>query len=405
MFKELYDDVLKSFLEGFQMLVDGVTWSMDTPIGRWVGALCILLLFFTLRRFISRFILGRIDNWFLKNYPTVQSQIIQELETPLRFIPVILGIYFGLKFLDPANAKLLLLREQFFKTLWLFTVFWSFYNIVHPASVLLTRYHEKMASNALTEWVVRLFRIMIFIIGIASILEVWGIKVGPIIAGLGLFGMAVALGAQDMFKNVLAGISVISENRFKVGDIIQLEDGMEGFVEHIGFRSTLVRKFDKAPVYVPNTFLSDTAVINYSSRKYRRIDWKIGLEYRTTSEQLHYIKLKIEDYLRDNPEFSQPPESFLEVRLEGFADSSISLLIYCFTNTRIWTEYLAIKEKLAFRVKEIVEEAGAAFAFPSQSLYLEQNLNSRSKRGNITAAKLRAFERKVEKKRINSQDF
>ena len=73
--------------------------------------------------------------------------------------------------------------------------------------------------------------------GFSAVLEVWGIKVGPIIAGLGLFGVAVALGAQDLFKNLISGILVLVEKRFKKGDVVMIESVIEGTVEKIGFRS------------------------------------------------------------------------------------------------------------------------------------------------------------------------
>ena len=122
--------------------------------------------------------------------------------------------------------------------------------------------------------------------GAATILEIWGIKIGPILAGLGLFGVAVALGAQDLFKNLISGFLVIAEKRFNPGDWIRVDGEVEGTVETINFRSTLVRRFDKAPVFVPNSKLSDNSVINFSSMTFRRIYWVIGVEYRTTVDQL-----------------------------------------------------------------------------------------------------------------------
>ena len=90
------------------------------------------------------------------------------------------------------------------------------------------------------------------------------IKIGPIIAGLGLFGVAVALGAQDLFKNLISGILVLVEKRFKVGDWIYLEGVIEGTVENIGFRSTVIRKFDKSLAIIPNFQFEENAVTNVS---------------------------------------------------------------------------------------------------------------------------------------------
>ena len=156
---------------------------------------------------------------------------------------------------------------------------------------------------------------MIIIVGLAAVLEVWGIKIGPIIAGLGLFGVAVALGAQDLFKNLISGILVLVERRFKVGDWIEVENLIEGTVENIGFRSTVVRKFDKSLATIPNFQFAENAVVNVSKTTNRRINWLIGLEYRTTKEQLQIIESALED-TRDNTgdeEWANDIQSVLEV--------------------------------------------------------------------------------------------
>jgi MscS family membrane protein len=223
----------------------------------------------------------------------------------------------------------------------------------------------------LVEWLVKAIKIAFVFIGAATILEIWGIQVAPLIAGLGLFGVAVALGAQDLFKNLIAGILIIAEKRFANGDWIRVDDVVEGTVESIGFRSTRIRRFDKAPVQVPNSQLSDRAVTNFSAMTHRRIYWTIGVEYRTSVEQLRQIRDEIEKYVLDDPDFAKPPEVATFVRIDRFSDSSIDIMLYCFTVTTSWGEWLEIKERLAYRIKEIVEGAGSAFAFPSQSLYVE----------------------------------
>jgi len=221
------------------------------------------------------------------------------------------------------------------------------------------------------EWLIKAMKIAFIFIATAAILEVWGIKIGPIIAGLGLIGVAVALGAQDLFKNLISGFLIIAEKRFNIGDWIKVEGVVEGTVEAIGFRSTFVRRFDKAPVYVPNAKLSDNSLINFSSMSHRRIYWLIGVEYRTSIEMLREIRDNIENYILESHAFAHPPEVPTFVRIDRFNDSSIDIMVYCFTKTIVWGEWLEIKEALAYKIKEIVETAGTGFAFPSQSLYVE----------------------------------
>jgi len=198
----------------------------------------------------------------------------------------------------------------------------------------------------------------------------WGIKIGPIIAGLGLFGVAVALGAQDLFKNLISGILVLVEKRFKMGDWILVEGTIEGIVEKIGFRSTTIRKFDKSLAIIPNFQFAENAVINVSQTTNWLISWIITLQYDTTVDQLKKIRDQIEKHIKENDDYDK--KVGLAVRVDKFSDSSIDMYVRCFTKTSSWSEWLKVKEKLAIEIKQIVEKNKASFAFPSQSIYVEK---------------------------------
>ena len=225
----------------------------------------------------------------------------------------------------------------------------------------------------LIDWIIKAIKILILILGLAAVLEIWGIKIGPVIAGLGLFGVAVALGAQDLFKNLISGILVLVERRFQVGDWIYVEDVIEGTVESIGFRSTVIRRFDKSLATIPNFQFAENAVINNTQITNRRISWVIGLEYRTTSEQLNNIKKEILNYIKGDKDFKTSDDVLLSVKIDQFAASSIDIKLICFTKTSHYKEWLNVKDKLAIEIKNIVERNKASFAFPSTSIYVEKN--------------------------------
>jgi len=124
-------------------------------------------------------------------------------------------------------------------------------------------------------------------------------------------------------------------------------------------------------VLVPNTNLSDSAVTNFSQAPHRRIFWRIGVEYRTTTDQLRQIRDAIDDYVRETEAFAPQGEVNNYVRIDSFGPSSIDILVSCYTRTTVWAEMLEVKEQLAYRVMDIIAEAGTGFAFPSQSLYVE----------------------------------
>ena len=181
------------------------------------------------------------------------------------------------------------------------------------------------------------------------------------------------LGAQDLFKNLISGIMIILEKRFELNDVIEVPGHAIGTVEHIGFRSTLIRQFDSTPISIPNYVFSDTSIINFSDREYRQIRWVIGLTYETSTKQLKAICKNIDTSIRENSNFVINESYKLHVRIEKFNDSSIDILINTFTNTNDWEKYLKIKEELALMIKDVIETNQSSFAFPSQSIYLEKN--------------------------------
>ncbi|MGK2740259.1 mechanosensitive ion channel family protein [Tepidicaulis sp. LMO-SS28] len=339
-------------------------------IGDALVALGIFLAFYLLRGFFARFVFSFLDRWVKNTSTKFDDYLHSALIEPLRFGFVIVGVFFALDFLNMQGTAAVI-ADNVIRSLIAFAIFWALHNAINPLSMLL-RELGRMLTNEMLNWLITGAKWGIIAIGAATILQIWGIQVAPIIAGLGLFGVAVALGAQDLFKNLIGGLSILIEKRFRAGDWIMVDGVVEGTVEHVGFRSTRVRRFDQAPVFVPNQKLSDAAVTNFSDMTYRRIFWKIGVEYRTTLDQLKEIRDGIETYLRENDNFVQPPAAAMFVRIDAFGASSIDIMLYTFTYTTVWGEWLEQKEELAFKVKEIVEGAGTGFAFPSQSLYVEK---------------------------------
>jgi MscS family membrane protein len=325
--------------------------------------------FIALRHGINRFIIGYLKKKSADRKSKINDQIIEALEHPIKMIPLTIGLFFALEYLSP-EGKFGIISDNMVKSLISLSIFWAAHNMVKPLDFLLLKISSEF-TYAIKDWLTRLIRVLIIFMGVANILEIWGIKVAPILAGLGLFGVAVALGAQDLFKNLISGLLIIAEKRFNNGDWILVDGVVEGTVETIGFRSTVVRRFDKAPVYVPNAKLSDSAVTNFSAMTHRRIYWMIGVEYSSSIDQLRNIRDKIEEYVLNNEEFASPPEVSTFVRIDKFSESSIDIMLYCFTKTTDWGKWLIAKENLAVKIKEIVESEGVDFAFPSRKLYLD----------------------------------
>ena len=332
--------------------------------------LLIAILFNTM---IANFVVNRLKNLVNKTGNTIDDKLYDALVPPCKFLPIVL-IFFILSLNFDKDTNLGYYFSKVNNSFATIFVFWFMNRLLIPFSVFFKKL-ENSLSKALVDWIINSLKYLIIFLGVAALLETWGIKVGPVIAGLGLLGVAVALGAQDLFKNLISGIMILMEKRFEIGDVIKVPGHTDGVVEQIGFRSTLIRKFDSTPITIPNYIFAEAPILNYTHRKYRRVNWTIGLEYNSTLEQIKNLTESISTYLDNNENFMVNNEYKSFVRLEKFNDSSIDIIVICFTSTKDWDKYLQIKEELAMNIKESVEKIGLNFAFPSQSIYIEKNNN------------------------------
>ncbi len=328
----------------------------------------IFLLFLIFRGLISRLIIKKLEIITKRTTNKLDDTFVKSMMGPARFLPIVLGVFFASYYMSFSDDMRNFV-DNLNRTLITILIFWIIHQIIEPISYILSGL-DKILTRELIGWIIKSLKILIFILGAAAVLELWGIKIGPIIAGLGLFGVAVALGAQDLFKNLISGILVLVEKRFRMGDWIRVDGIIEGVVEKIGFRSTVIRKFDKSLAIIPNFQFAENAVINVSQTTNWLISWIITLQYDTTVDQLKTIRNQIEEHINKSEDFDQ--SIGVAVRVDKFADSSIDMYVRCFSKTNSWNEWLKVKENLALSIKQIVETNKASFAFPSQSIYVEK---------------------------------
>ena len=346
------------------------TWNEGIR-GFGIGEIIICLVIIVVSWLIGRLLSTKLIDWLSKKAGQTDNRlddkILESLRNPLGLIPIVFGFYL-ITFYLPLEGSVDFFATTIVKMLVIFTIFSALANLCGP---LLSLLDNKWMTEAMVDWLRKTLEVLIWIIAAAMILDIWGIQVGPIIAGLGLFGVALALGAQDVFKNIFAGIFILSENRFQKGDRIRIGDSLHGIVDHIGFRSTTVRLFDSSPVFVPNADLSDAQVVNHQLMEIRRLDWTINLTYSTKIDQLKSICLDIESYIKDQKNLPVDLTKDNFVKVSELGASSIDLKLICHTDPVGFADFSDVKEKLIFKIIEAVESNGSDFAFPSQSIYVE----------------------------------
>ena len=357
-------------MEGFIQIFTNV-WE-EGFLGIGITEIIVSFLIFIAGAISRAFFVGRVLNWLEKLTDQTDSEVddvlLESLKKPLGYIPLTVALYCITVYL-PLSGMADTFATNLVKAMIAFTIFSALANSIAPIFQAFTS--SAILTKSMTMWLERAARIIIWIIGLGIILDIFGIQIGPLVAGLGLFSVAVALGAQDLFKNLISGLLIIGENRFQPGDRIEVPGSLHGMVEDIGFRSTLVRMFDTAPMLVPNKDLSDVKVINHGNMEYRRISWTLNLIYSTTQEQLAKICTEITSFITSSEDFIINPNQESFARTDELASSSIDIRVLCYTDPVGLTDFSKIKQNLIFEIIKIVRNNGSEFAYPSTSVYVE----------------------------------
>ncbi len=357
-------------MENFTKLITDVwnTGFLGIDLGSIISSLLVILVAFLFRGFIISIILNALGRLADKTESKIDDEILNALKRPIGLIPVTIALYLCTLIL-PLDGLIGDIATNIVKAFVIFTIFSALANSVKPIFEALSTSSWLTASMQM--WLERASKFIVWVIGIAIILDIFGIQIGPLVAGLGLFSVAVALGAQDFFKNLISGILIIGEHRFQPGDRIEVSGQLHGVVETIGFRSTVIRTFDTAPMVIPNKDLSDVKVINHGEMINRRLNWTINLVYSTSVSQLELIRNEIKEYIIKSKDFSTDGDLDPVVRVVELGGSSIDLLIVAYADPMGFAAFNEVKEKLIFNIMKIVESNKSEFAYPSTSLYVE----------------------------------
>jgi MscS family membrane protein len=217
--------------------------------------------------------------------------------------------------------------------------------------------------------VVRLLGIVLLIYLALYLADSYGIPAAPLIASLGVGGLAIALAVRPTLENIIGGFTLFADRPVRVGDFCSFGDHM-GTIEEIGLRSTRVRALDRTLISIPNARFADLEIINWAKCDQMLINATIGLRFETTPDQMRYVLAKIREMLHAHPKIDP---ATIRVRYIGPGASSRDVSVRIYALTREWNEFFAIREDVFLRIDDIVEEAGTGYAFPSQTLYMTRD--------------------------------
>jgi MscS family membrane protein len=216
-----------------------------------------------------------------------------------------------------------------------------------------------------------------------------GVPVAPLLAGLGVGGLAIALAVRPTLENAVGGFVLFGDRPVRVGEFCRFGDKM-GTIEEVGLRSTRIRGLDRTVITVPNAEFSQMQIVNFTRRDQMLYQITLGLRYETTPDQLRHVMAAIREMLIRHERVSPDPA---RVRLLGFGPSSLDIEIFAYVSMSDYDAYLGVREDLNLRILEIVAASGTGFAFPSQTVYLSRDQGLHSERGQQAAEEVELWRR------------
>lgn len=293
--------------------------------------------------------------------------LLESFASPAARIAWYTGIYLALRSLPWAIPGFPALLLKVYRMLLVFLIGTGFYHASGIAALLLASSSEEVRTNrTLLTLLDKAYKVIVVLLCGATIAQESGLPVGSIVASAGLVGLTISLAAQDVAKNFFSGMVIILDRPFSIGDWIKVGD-VEGEVVDINFRSTKVRALDKSIYILTNSTVSSATINNVALRDRRLYRFTLGVTYDTTRPQLEKLMADLTALLKASP-YTHPETAF--VKLTGFGDSSINLLVSAYVRTNSYDTFLQMQNDLNLSIMDIMKADGVEFAFPSTTVYL-----------------------------------
>jgi len=366
------------------------------PVGLDVMKLLLIALISLIIYFIRKVLYGVIEKILLhtKYVKKYTEEILDDIRTSITYLLIVVNIEMAIYiYYDFSTFPLM---SKIFNIIYaiLFTVIlYQTLNSIARIKIDNIGKSDKKIKNEMINVSIKIINFLIIISGLLLVLFLAGVNLTAVLSGLGIGGFAIALAARESLANFFGTISILMSDVFSQGDWIVAEN-KEGTVVEIGLRVTTLRTFDNALIAIPNGLLANGDVKNWSRRAIgRRIKMKLGVKYNSKREDIANAVNEIREMLQAHTGIATENTSYtarlsrnaklvskedslgvkrtLLVYLDEFSDSSINILVYCFTKTTDWNEWLKIKEDVMYKTMEIMENNSLEFAFPSMSLYRE----------------------------------
>jgi len=355
--------------------------TLNVELWRIALALAIILFALAAKKLLINAMAKSLLHLAKKTKTELDEMLVEAIRPPLGGLTLLAGFFFASVIIrfptEPVNVSKLV--NGLLRTFAIVIVSWALYRSIQVVVRMLDNITSKTESeldDQLVPFVEKFLKVVVIVLGFVLVVREWGYDINGLLAGLGLGGLAFALAAKDTLANLFGSIMIITDRPFVLGDWIKTPN-TEGTVEEIGFRSTKVRTFANSLVSVPNSIIANSTIENWSRMFKRRIYFKLGVTYSSSVAQVQETVERIKEILRKHDGIRQ---DFWLVNFSDFNDSSLDIMVYCFTKTTAWAEFLEVQEDVKLKIMAKIKEIGVGVAFPTRSVYMENNEPAELKR-------------------------
>ncbi len=346
-------------------------WQQINGNQDWVVQVFVVIFLTLLANYIARKFYDRLEKQFAKTKNLWDDALLWAVRRPSRAFIIVIGIRVVAEIMEPMMEEtIVVLIRPVFLVMVISVVLWFLIRMITRAEELLKTpgYTQEPMDETTVTALAKLLRLSVIITGGLVIAQSMGISISGVLAFGGIGGIAVGFAAKDLLANFFGGLMVYLDRPFSVGDWVRSPDrSIEGTIEHIGWRLTVIRTFDKRPLYVPNATFTSIALENPSRMSHRRIYETMGVRYDDVN-RLPVIVEEVKAMLTEHPEIDH--NQTLMVNFNKYGASSLDFFVYCMTVTTNWVKYHEVKQDVLFKISEIVQKHGAEFAFPTQTLHI-----------------------------------
>lgn len=327
--------------------------------------------------YVVLFILGKLGNVaFSKTKTTLDDKILQAIRRPVKILFLLGGLYGALAYISPVSELFGYTIHQYF---YIFFVFSIAYLIVKVLESLFEWYMEEVAAKTDTKMdegmiplINKIIIIIVYVIAIVMILGDLGIEITPLIASLGIGGLAIALALQDTLSNFFSGLYMGIDKPIKVGNFIELENGLKGYVDKISWRATRIKMLGNNYVIIPNRKLADSIITNYDQpQQLLSVLVNVGVAYDSDLEEVEKITIDVARKVLSETEGGvRDIEPF--IRYNEFGDSAIKFTVIM--KAKQFVDKYLITHNFIKELTRAYRENNITIPFPQTSLWFKNKM-------------------------------